>query len=137
MGKSEGEGNAVFLADSAEVIRKKVMRAITDAGPTEPNQTKPEVIQNLFTLMNVLSKPETVQHFEEQYNNCTVRYGDLKKQLAEDMIAFVQPLSERIKEMSSDEEFLKKVILQGKEKAHASASKTIKEVREIIGIKYY
>ena len=137
MGKSEGEGNAVFLADSADVIRKKVMRAVTDAGPTEPDQKKPEAIQNLFTLMNVLSKPETVQHFEEQYNKCTIRYGDLKKQLAEDMIAFVQPLSEKIKEINSDEYFLKKVMGHGKEKAHVSASKTIKEVREIIGIKYY
>ena len=137
MGKSEGEGNAVFLADSADVIRKKVMRAVTDAGPTEPDQKKPEAIRNLFTLMNVLSKPETVQHFEEQYNKCTIRYGDLKKQLAEDMIAFVQPLSEKIKEINSDEYFLKKVMGHGKEKAHVSASKTIKEVREIIGIKYY
>ncbi len=137
MGKSEGEGNAVFLADSADVIRKKVMRAVTDAGPTELNQQKPEAVQNLFTLMSVLSKTETVLHFEELYNNCKIRYGDLKKQLAEDMIAFIQPLSEKIKEISSDEDFLKKVMRQGKEKAHVSASKTIKEVREIIGIKYY
>ena len=137
MGKSEAEGNAVFLADSAEVIRKKVMRAVTDAGPTMPNQEQPEAVKNLFTLMNVLSKPETVQFFQEQYNACTIRYGDLKKQLADDMVAFVQPLNEKIKEISSDELFLKKVLTQGKEKAHASASKTVKEVREIMGIKYY
>ena len=137
MGKSEAEGNAVFLADSAEVIRKKVMRAVTDAGPTAPNQEQPEAVKNLFTLMNVLSKPETVQFFQEQYNACTIRYGDLKKQLADDMVAFVQPLNEKIKEISSDELFLKKVLTQGKEKAHASASKTVKEVREIMGIKYY
>ncbi len=137
MGKSEGEGNAVFLADSPEVIRKKVMRAVTDAGPTEPNQQKPEAVQNLFTLMNVLSKPETIQHFEEQYNACTIRYGDLKKQLAEDMISFIQPFNDRIKEIGNDDAFLKKVLSQGKEKAQASASKTIQEVREIIGIKYY
>ncbi len=137
MGKSEGEGNAIFLADSADIIRKKVMRAVTDAGPTTLNQTKPEAIQNLFTLMNVLSKVETINHFEEQYNNCTIRYGDLKKQLAEDMVAFVQPFNERIKELYADDVFLKKIMNQGKEKAHASASQTIKDVRELIGIKYY
>ncbi len=137
MGKSEGEGNAVFLADTPEIIRKKVMRAVTDAGPTEPNQQKPEAVQNLFMLMNVLSKPETTQHFEEQYNACTIRYGDLKKQLAEDMISFIQPFNDRIKEIGNDDAFLKKVLSQGKEKAQASASKTIQEVREIIGIKYY
>lgn len=133
MGKSEGEGNAIFLADTPEAIRKKVMRAVTDGGPTEPNQEKPEVIQNLFQLMSVVSTPETVQHFDDLYNSCQIRYGDMKKQLAEDMIKFVAPLSERIKEISSDEAYLKKVMLMGKEKARESASKTIREVREIIG----
>jgi len=55
MGKSEGEGNAVFLAEDPASIRKKVMRAVTDAGPTEMNQTKPEPIQNLFDLMAVVT----------------------------------------------------------------------------------
>ena len=133
MGKSEGEGNAIYLADEPEAIRKKVMRAVTDSGPTEPNQEKPEAIQNLFQLMNVVSKPETVQFFDEQYNTCQIRYGDMKKQLAEDMITFVQPFSEKIKEISADDVYLKKVMQMGKEKAQESASKTIKDVRKIIG----
>jgi len=94
MGKSEEEGNAIFLADSAEVIRKKVMRAVTDSGPTEMNQEKPEPIQNLFTLMEVVSTPDTVSFFDEAYNNCTVRYGDMKKQLAEDIISSTRLLPE-------------------------------------------
>lgn len=133
MGKSEGEGNAIYLADEPEAIRKKVMRAVTDSGPTEPNQEKPEAIQNLFQLMSIVSKPEAVQFFDEQYNTCQIRYGDMKKQLAEDMITFVKPFSEKIKEISADEAYLKKVMQMGKEKAQASASKTIKDVREIIG----
>ncbi len=137
MGKSEGEGNAVFLAESAESIRKKVMRAVTDAGPQAPNSEKPEVIQNLFTLMGVVSEKETIQHFEDAWNNCTIRYGDMKKQLAEDMIRFVNPIGERIREISADDAYLAKVMAMGKEKAHASAAKTVKEVREIIGIRYY
>ena len=52
MGKSEGEGNAIFLADEPEAIRKKVMKAVTDSGPIQPNQVKPEAIQNIFQLMN-------------------------------------------------------------------------------------
>ncbi|NDV46823.1 tryptophan--tRNA ligase [Paludibacter sp. 221] len=133
MGKSEGEGNAIYLADEPEAIRKKVMRAVTDSGPTVPNQEKPDAIKNLFQLMSIVSDPETVKFFDEQYNSCQIRYGDMKKQLAEDMIKFVQPYSEKIKEIAADEEYLKKVMLMGKEKAQASASKTIKEVREIIG----
>lgn len=137
MGKSEGEGNAIFLADSNDNIRKKVMKAVSDGGPKFSNEEKPEAIQNLFTLMNVVSNQETIWFFEEQYNTCTIRYGDMKKQLAEDIISFVNPLFERIKEIGSDTDYLRKVILQGKEKAHASASKTIKDVREIMGIKYF
>ncbi len=133
MGKSEGEGNAIYLADEPEAIRKKVMRAVTDSGPTVPNQEKPEAIQNLFQLMSVVSTPDTVQYFEDQYNSCQIRYGDMKKQLAQDMIAFVQPFSEKIKEIAANEDYLKKVMAMGKEKAQASAAKTIKEVREIIG----
>ena len=135
MGKSEGEGNAIFLADEAEIIRKKVMRAVTDSGPTEMNQEKPETIQNLFTLMEVVSKPETISFFDEEYNNCRIRYGDLKKQLAEDMISFTAPFREKILNLEKDTEYLHKVTARGAEAARESASKTIREVREVIGIK--
>ncbi|MGC9150437.1 MAG: tryptophan--tRNA ligase [Microbacter sp.] len=135
MGKSEGEGNAIFLVDEPEVIRKKVMRAVTDAGPTEMNQTKPEVIENLFSLLKAVSDPSTVKYFDEQYATCQIRYGDLKKQLAEDMIKFTTPLREKIIEIKNDENYLHRVAEMGREKAHASASKTIREVREIIGFK--
>lgn len=133
MGKSEGNG--IFLADSADVIRKKVMRAVTDSGPTEKNQKKPEAIENLFTLLKVVSTQETYNFFDEKYNNCEIRYGDLKKQLAEDIVAFVNPFTEKIKELSSNDEYLRKVVKMGAEKARESASKTLKEVREIIGFK--
>ncbi len=133
MGKSEGEGNAIFLGEDPESIRKKVMRAVTDSGPTEPNQPKPEAISNLFTLMELVSTPETVGFYSDNYNACTIRYGDMKKQLAEDMIAFTAPIRERIKELNADDAYLKKVMAMGGEKARESASKTLKDVREIIG----
>jgi tryptophanyl-tRNA synthetase len=135
MGKSEGENNAIFLADEPEKIRKKVMRAVTDAGPTTPNQEKPEPVANLFTLLSLVSEPETVKHFEEQYNACSIRYGDLKKQLAEDTIRFTSPLYEKIREISSDQAHLDRVMDMGMEKARASASVTIREVRNIIGFR--
>lgn len=137
MGKSEGEGNAIFLFDAPEVIRKKVMKAMTDSGPTEPNSPKPQYIENLFNLMKALSTPETVKFFDEAYNTCTIRYGDMKKQLAEDVIGFTTPFREKILELLGNEDYLRKVVNIGKEKAHASASKTVKEVREIIGFKEF
>lgn len=137
MGKSEGEGNAVFLSDSPEIIRKKVMKAVSDGGPTEENQVKPEPIQNLFNLMKIVSSEDTVAHFEEQYNKMAIRYGDFKKQLAEDMIIATAPVRDRINDIASDSEFLRNVAKQGADKARESAQKTIREVREIIGFKSF
>jgi len=136
MGKSEGEGNAVFLFDTDEVLKKKVMRAVSDAGPTEPNSKKPEAIQNLFTLMDLVSTKDTLQFFEDAFNNCNIRYGDMKKQLAEDMIVFVSPIRSQIIEIFKDESLLTNVMKRGKEKAQASAQKTVSDVREIMGIRY-
>lgn len=136
MGKSEGEGNAVFLFDTDEVLKKKVMRAVSDAGPTEPNSKKPEAIQNLFTLMDLVSTKDTLQFFEDAFNNCNIRYGDMKKQLAEDMIVFVSPIRSQIIEILKDESLLTNVMKRGKEKAQASAQKTVSDVREIMGISY-
>lgn len=133
MGKSEGEANAIFLNDDPAVIRKKIMRAKTDSGPTEQNQTKPVEIENLFTLMRVVSTPDTVAYFDDLYTRCSIRYGDMKKQLAEDMVAFTEPFRNKIAELSSDSAYLEKIMNQGKEKAHESAKKTISEVRKVIG----
>ena len=135
MGKSEG--NAINLYEDPKDIRKKVMRAVTDSGPTEMNQTKPEPIENLFTLMKIVSTPETVTHFDALYNKCEIRYGDMKKQLAEDIIAYTAPIRERIIEILEDDEYLAKVAKLGAEKARESASQTLQEVKEVIGFKKF
>lgn len=137
MGKSEGEWNAVYLSDEPEVIRKKVMRAVSDSGPTEDNQVKPDAIQNLFDLMKVVSAEDTYAHFDHLYNNCQIRYGDMKKQLAEDMIIATEPMRERIHAIASDTAYLRQVARHGALKARESASKTIREVREIIGFRSF
>jgi tryptophanyl-tRNA synthetase len=133
MGKSEGNG--IYLSDDPKEIRKKVMRAVTDAGPQEPNSPMSEPVANLFYLLELLSTPDTVEHFREAYNDCSIRYGDLKKQLAEDVIQFTTPIRERIVEIYNDDAYLRKVVKMGAEKARESASKTVREVREIIGYK--
>ena len=113
------------------------MRAVTDAGPTEPDSPRSEPIENLFSLMKVVSTPDSIEYFESQYKTCQIRYGDLKKQLAEDIIKFTEPVRERILELSADENYLSKVARIGAEKAHESGAKTVKEVREIIGFRRF
>jgi tryptophanyl-tRNA synthetase len=131
MGKSEGNG--IFLADPPQTIRKKVMSAVTDAGPTEAGQKMSEPVQNLFTIMKVVSDPSVVKYFTDKHASCEIRYGDLKKQLAEDIIKATDPIRNKINDILADSEYMSRVVREGSEKARESASKTIREVREIIG----
>ena len=135
MSKSVGEAATLYLVDSPEVNRKKIMKAKTDAGPQEKNSPKTPEIENLFSLLKLVSSEDIVRQFEDLYADCTIRYGDLKKQLAQDMETFIAPIRERIKQVEADDDYLSKVARQGCEKAMESASKTIREVREIIGFR--
>jgi len=135
MGKSDGNG--IYLGEDEKSIRKKVMRAVTDAGPQEMNSEPSDPIKNLFTLMSVVSKPEILTQFKDAHADCSIRYGDLKKQLADDIVNFTKPFKDRIEEIKADSDYLKKVVQLGTDKARESASKTIKEVREIIGFRNF
>ena len=137
MSKSENQNTALFLADEDEVIRKKVMKAKTDAGPTEPYSQKPDYIENLFLLMKLVSTADVIGKFENDYNNCVIRYGDMKKQLGEDMVKFISPIREKVNSILADEKYLQEVMEKGAEKARKSARVTIERVREAMGLKYY
>ena len=135
MGKSEG--NCIYLVDDPKVLRKKVMRAVTDEGPQAPNSPMSEPIANLFSLLELTSTPEVVKHFRDAYADCSIRYGDLKKQLAEDILAVTTPIRERVNDILANDDYLRKVIARGAEKARERASKTLAEVREIMGIRKF
>lgn len=137
MSKSENENATIYLADDDEAIRKKVMKAKTDSGPTEHNSQMPDYIASLFSLMRLVSTPATVAAFEEHFNRCTIRYGDMKKQLAEDMIEFVRPIREKAQALELDAPLLQSILKRGAEQARAHASGTISEARKLIGINYY
>lgn len=133
MGKSEG--NCIYLVDDPKVLRKKVMRATTDEGPKEPNSAMSEPVANLFTLLELTSTPDVVKHFRDAYADCSIRYGDLKKQLAEDILTVTTPIRERVNDILADENYLRKVVKDGAERARARASETLREVRQIMGIR--
>ena len=139
MGKSEDPISTIFLVDDDETIRKKIMRAVTDAGPTEKNQPVSEQINNLFNIMSLVSTPETLQYFKDKYNDATIKYSELKNQLAVDMIAAISPIREKINDIFEDKKYLYEVIDMGKAKAQKSARETINDIREIIGFRklYY
>jgi tryptophanyl-tRNA synthetase len=142
MSKSENQMNTLYLADEDDVIRKKIMKAKTDGGPLTPNAPMPAYIENLFTLMDLVSSSDTLEKFRSDYNNssegnCIIRYGDLKKQLSEDMAAFIKPIREKATDLQKDTATLQKIMKLGAEKAGESASKTLTLVRSAIGMNYY
>jgi tryptophanyl-tRNA synthetase len=137
MSKSENQYATLYLSDDDELIRKKVMKAKTDAGPTEPDSVKPDYIENLFLLMKLASTDEVIKKYEDDFNKCSIRYGDMKKQLAEDMVQFIRPIREKADAIRNDEKYLKVVMEKGAEKARTSAIATMKIVREVMGLNYY
>ena len=137
MSKSENQMATLYLADDEEMIRKKLMKAKTDSGPTENNSLKPDYIENIFSLMKLVSNADTVQQFETGYNTCSIRYGDMKQQLAEDMVNFISPIRERANSILRDEKYLQLVMEQGAEKANRSAAATMQLVRQAMGLNYY
>lgn len=137
MSKSKNEISTIYLADNDEAIRKKIMKAKTDSGPEKPGAEKPEYISNLFLLMQLVSSADTLAHYNEAFDKCSIRYGDMKKQLAEDMIQFITPIRSHAEELQKDTVRLQKIIARGAERAKASAAATLVEAKKRMGLNYY
>lgn len=137
MSKSENQYATIYLSDDDDIIRKKIKKAITDVLPAEKNSPKTPYIQNLFSLLELVSDKEVIRKFDEDYSNLTIRYGDLKEQLTEDMIRFVAPIREKAKTIYNDEDYLKQVMAKGAMKARESATKTMDLVKRAMGLDYF
>jgi tryptophanyl-tRNA synthetase len=137
MSKSENSMSTLYFADDDETIRKKVMKAKTDSGPTEKNSVMPDYIENIFMLMKLVCNEDVIQKYVSDFNECTIRYGDLKKQLAEDMIRFMAPIRQKTDDILANDAYLVEVMKKGAHKANESAAKTMKLVREAMGLNYF
>ncbi len=137
MSKSENQNATIFLSDSDDDIRNKIKKAKTDSGPAAPGEARPEYIENLFTLMRLVSPVEVCEKFEKDYDQAVIRYGDMKKQLGEDMVNFIRPIREKTEAIRNDEAYLRDVMEMGAAKARKSAEATMEKVREAMGLKYY
>jgi tryptophanyl-tRNA synthetase len=92
-------------------------------------------VQNLFDLMALVCSKDVIDFYDKAHGDGSIRYGDLKKQLAEDMETFVAPLRSRIQDTLNNRELVAKAAKTGAEKARESASNTIREVRKIMGFR--
>lgn len=137
MSKSENENATIYLKDSDELIEKKIKKSKTDSGPESPNSTPPDYIENLFTLMKLSGHPDMESKYRKDYSEMNIRYGDMKKDLAEAMITFIRPIREKTLDYLNDKQHLSSILLKGAEVARVSAAKTVKEAREAIGLSYH
>ncbi|HET9746544.1 MAG TPA: tryptophan--tRNA ligase [Chitinophagaceae bacterium] len=137
MSKSENQYATIYLSDNDDLIRTKVKKAKMDSGPKEMNSTKSPEVENIFLLLKLVSSENTVAKYQEDYNNCTIKYGELKGQLGADMVKFISPIREKVNAILRDETYLKQVMEQGAEKARISAKATMQLVREAMSLKYF
>ncbi|HEY4061556.1 MAG TPA: tryptophan--tRNA ligase [Puia sp.] len=136
MSKSENQLATLYLADDDETIRKKISKAKTESGGVA-GAPMPESVKNLFLLLKLVCSGEVVTSYESQYQAGTIRYGDMKKELAEGMVAFIAPIRERAESIRNDEVYLREVMEKGAAKARASAGVTLRLAKEAIGLKYF
>lgn len=136
MSKSNHEMATIYLADSDELIAKKVRKAKTAAGPPVPGSEMPEYIANLLGLLDLVSPAGAGQQFRDAYEDGSIRYGDLKQQLTADLIRFIAPIRARAEELQGDEAGMARMIARGAEAARASAARTLEEAKQLMGLRY-
>jgi tryptophanyl-tRNA synthetase len=126
-----GTGHAVGLLDPIDQVRKKIMRATTDSQPAVSFGTLGSGVQNLLNIFQAFSGwsgEKMRQHFDG------MRYGDLKKQVAEMVAASLEPLQKRYHDIMTEPGYLDRVLREGAERVSPIAKSTVKLVKERMGL---
>jgi tryptophanyl-tRNA synthetase len=126
-----GAGHAVALLDPPATIRKKILRATTDSNPEVDFATAGPGVANLMGIYQAFSGWDSDQmraHF------MGMRYGDLKKQVAEMVISHLEPFQQRYREIVSDPGYLKAVLREGAERVTPIANSTVELVKQRMGL---
>lgn len=126
-----GTGHAIALLDPIDQVRKKIMRATTDSLPAVDFEAAGAGVQNLLSIFQAFSgwRAEKMRgHFSG------MRYGDLKKQVAEMVIANLEPLQKRYAEIMDEPGYLTGVLREGAERVSPIAKSTVQLVKERMGL---
>jgi tryptophanyl-tRNA synthetase len=126
-----GSGHAVALLDPPGEARKKIMRATTDSNPcVDPEKLGPGV-QNLLSIFQAFS-----EWSDEQIRNhfAGMRYGDLKKQVAEMVISHLERFQARYREITSERGYVARVLREGAERVTPIADGTVELVKRRMGL---
>jgi len=131
MSKSLGDRHVINLNDEPEVIEKKLARAVTDTGKTK---TMSAGTKNLFALLEIFGEPEQYKFYLEQHKAGSIRYSDLKANLAKVIAHHFADYRRKRKELEKQPERIMEILASGKEKARAVASLTLAEVKQKMGL---
>jgi len=135
MSKSLGPRHYIGLFEDEGAVRKKVMSAVTDSGATA-GELSPGVA-NLLELLKVCGLEEAHSHFREAALAGTIRYKDLKEEVAGGLVSLIHALRERRAAFASDKQGIRRLEKEMAAKARAIAGSVMREVREITGMHPY
>jgi len=132
MSKSaESEYNYIALSDNADLIRKKIQKAVTDSGDEIKSGKDKPAMTNLLNIYSEVSG-KSVEEIGKDYTG--KGYVDFKKDLAEALVEYLGPIQKRYDDIVSDKESLKKILIAGSEKIAPTAQKTLSDIKKAIGL---
>jgi tryptophanyl-tRNA synthetase len=123
-------GSAIGLDDTPDQIRKVIMSAVTDTSPTGEMSAG---VKNLFGLLSEFA-PDKVAEFESAHQSGTIRYADLKSTFAEDIIATLEPIQAKKKQILANPEELLSILKTGNHKANQVAAQKLLDIRHRVGL---
>jgi tryptophanyl-tRNA synthetase len=126
-----GSGHAVSLLDAPEVIRKKILRATTDSNPAVDFETAGAGVRNLLSIFQAFTECSD-DTLRRQFSG--MRYGDLKKTVAEAVIAALEPIQKRYREIVAETGYIARVLEDGAEKVRPIANDTVHKVKRAMGL---
>ncbi len=129
MSKELGEASYISLIDTPEIIKKKIMKAVTD---TSSSKEMAPGVKNLFDLLLYFDNKTAYDKFSELYKKREIKYSDLKAEVADAVITTLNPIREKI--LSYQDSEVEKILADGAEKAKAVATKNLQEMKEKIGL---
>ena len=129
---SKSYDNTIEIFEPESQVKKKIMKIVTDSTPVEDSKD-PEKC-NIFALLKLVAPPEELSEWENKYRSGGTGYGTVKKRLVELMLDYFRPYRQKRKELEDNQDFVKKVLKDGAEKASAIATETLQKVRKVAGL---
>ncbi len=132
---SKSYGNNIDIFSEKSVLKKRVMSIVTDSTPVE--EPKDPYKCNVFAIYEHFASPDEVKDMAARYRKGGVGYGEVKKELVELIWNYFSPYRERHEELLNDQPGVRKILIDGAEKARYHAVKTLRKVRKRVGSTYY